>query len=42
MDFNIPETAAKNTLIYGIFDKKNWEQEVKKYDYGYLDQVPEN
>ena len=42
MDFNMPETVAKNTLIYGIFDKKNWEREVKKCDYRYLDQILEN
>ena len=36
------ETAAKNTLIYRIFDKKNWEQEVKKCSYRYLNQILEN
>ena len=25
MDFNISKTATKNTLIYRIFNKENWE-----------------
>ena len=25
MDLDIPETAAKNILIYRIFNKKNWD-----------------
>ena len=36
INFNISETTAKNILIYGIFNKENWEQKVKKYDYRYL------
>ena len=42
MDFDMLETAAKNTLVYKIFDKKNWEQEAKKCGYRYLNQVSEN
>ena len=42
INFDISETAAKNILIYGIFNKENWEQEAKKYDYRYLNQVSEN
>ena len=42
MNFNMPETAAKNTLAYGAFNKENWEQEAKKCGYRYLDQVSEN
>ena len=38
----MPETAAKNTLIYRIFNKENWEQKAKKYDYRYLNQILEN
>ena len=36
MDFDISETAAKNTLAYGIFNKKNQEQKAKKCGYRYL------
>ena len=36
------ETAVKNILVYGIFNKKNWEQETKKYGYRYFDQISEN
>ena len=42
MDFDIPKIIAKNTLIYEIFDKKNWDQEAKKCDYQYINQVLEN
>ena len=42
MDFDMPETAAKNTLVYRIFSKEDWEQEAKKYSYRYLNQVSEN
>ena len=31
------ETAAKNTLVYETFNKENWEQEIKKCNYRYLD-----
>ena len=27
------KTAAKNILVYRIFNKENWDQKVKKYDY---------
>ena len=33
MDFNISKTAAKNILIYKIFDKENWDYKAKKYGY---------
>ena len=36
------ETAAKNILIYETFNKEDWEQKIKKYDYRYLNQVLEN
>ena len=36
MDFDISKIAAKNTLAYRIFNKENWEQKAKKYDYRYL------
>ena len=42
MNFDISETAAKNILVYGTFNKENWEQEAKKYSYRYLNQVSEN
>ena len=42
MDFNISKTAAKNTLVYKMFNKEDWEQEAKKCDYRYLDQISEN
>ena len=42
INFNISETVAKNTLIYGTFNKEDWEQEAKKYNYRYLNQVSEN
>ena len=42
MDFDISETAAKNILAYRTFNKENWEQKAKKYDYRYLNQVSEN
>ena len=42
MDFDMPETAAKNTIIYGVFNKKKWEQEAKKCSYRYLNQISEN
>ena len=38
----MPETATKNILVYGVFNKKNWEQETKKYGYKYLNQISEN
>ena len=37
IDFNMSETAAKNILIYEIFNKEDWEQEAKKCGYRYLD-----
>ena len=42
MDFDIPKIVAKNTLVYEIFHKEDWEQEIKKCGYRYLDQVSEN
>ena len=42
MNFNISEIVIKNILIYGAFNKKDWEQEAKKCDYRYLNQVSEN
>ena len=42
MDFNMLKTIAKNTLIYGTFNKENWDYEAKKYNYRYIDQVLEN
>ena len=42
INFDMPEMVAKNTLIYGVFNKENWEQEAKKCGYRYLDQVSEN
>ena len=36
------KTVAKNILTYRVFDKKNWEQETKKYSYRYLNQILEN
>ena len=42
MDFNMPETAAKNILIYGTFNKKSWDQKAKKYDYWYTNQILKN
>ena len=42
MNFDIPKMAAKNTLVYGIFNKENWEQEAKECDYRYFDQISEN
>ena len=42
INFDISETAAKNTLVYGAFNKENWEQKAKKCSYRYLDQVSEN
>ena len=33
----MPETAAKNILVYEVFNKKNWEQKAKKCDYRYFD-----
>ena len=33
MDFNILETAIKNTLIYRTFNKESWDQKTKKCDY---------
>ena len=29
MNFDMPETAAKNTLVYRIFNKEYWEQKAK-------------
>ena len=37
IDFNMPETVAKNILIYRIFNKKDWDQKTKKYGYQYID-----
>ena len=34
--------TAKNILVYEAFNKENWEQKVKKYNYRYFDQVSEN
>ena len=42
INFDMPETAAKNTLAYGAFNKENWEQKAKKCSYRYLNQVSEN
>ena len=42
INFNMSETAAKNILVYEIFNKENWEQEAKKCGYRYFDQVSEN
>ena len=42
MDFDMSETATKNTLVYGTFSKEDWEQKAKKYSYKYLDQILEN
>ena len=42
MDFNMPETAAKNTLVYRTFNKEDWEQKTKKCGYKYLNQVLKN
>ena len=42
MDFDIPKTAIKNILVYGIFNKEDWEQEAKRCDYRYFDQILEN
>ena len=42
IDFDMSETAAKNILIYRMFNKEDWEQEAKKYNYRYLNQVLEN
>ena len=42
IDFDMSETVAKNILIYGVFNKEDWEQEAKKYDYKYLNQISEN
>ena len=39
MDFDISEIAAKNILVYEIFNKKNWDQEAKIYGYQYIDQI---
>ena len=42
LEFNISKTVAKNILVYGAFDKENWEQETKKCGYRYLNQILEN
>ena len=42
MDFDISKTVAKNILAYGTFNKENWEQETKKCNYRYFNQVLEN
>ena len=42
LEFDISKTTVKNILVYGAFDKENWEQEAKKYDYRYLNQILEN
>ena len=42
LEFNISEITAKNILIYETFDKENWEQKAKKYDYRYINQILEN
>ena len=42
IDFDIPKIIAKNTLVYEVFNKEDWEQEAKKCGYRYLDQVLEN
>ena len=42
IDFNISKTVIKNILVYGTFNKEDWEQEAKKYNYRYIDQVLEN
>ena len=36
IDFDISETAAKNILIYWIFNKENWDRETKEYNYWYI------
>ena len=36
IDFDISETVTKNTIIYKTFNKKNWDQKVKKYNYQYI------
>ena len=33
MNFDMPETAAKNILVCGTFNKENWDQEIKKCGY---------
>ena len=35
-DFDILETAIKNILVYKIFNKKNQDEETKKYNYQYI------
>ena len=42
INFNMSKTVTKNTLIYRAFNKENWEQEAKKCNYRYLNQVSEN
>ena len=42
LEFDIPKITVKNILVYKIFDKENWEQKAKKYDYRYLNQILEN
>ena len=34
--------TAKNILVYGVFNKENWEQEAKKCGYRYFNQILEN
>ena len=42
INFDISEIATKNILVYGTFNKESWDQEAKKYNYQYTDQVLEN
>ena len=42
IDFDISETAAKNILVYKIFNKESWDQKAKKCDYQYINQILEN
>ena len=42
IDFNISEIVVKNILVYETFNKVNWDQKTKKYNYQYTNQVLKN
>ena len=42
INFDMPETVAKNILVYRVFNKESWDQEARKCGYQYINQVLEN